>query len=231
MSLPRGLILLASAWLFLSWIATMGVHPPLIAATASYTPSVRLMMLASVTGALVGWPLLRLSQGATTTPLRDTALDLIVLLGMLNMVLWPLRLVTPWPVARMALLMGFITLGVLTVGAVVAAVTPSRRSWLRSAAMALVILYALGFIPWRAVAGDVLPPFPSIFGGPLEAIAAAATSGGAPPMAREQTALDAAVGVALLAWSAAFATLAWRRFRAHRRLPAPGAADTLVSWN
>jgi len=229
--LPRGLILLASAWLFLCWIVTMGLHPPLVAATSSYTPSVRMMILASAAGALVGWPLVRLSQGATPTPIRDTLLDLTVVLGMLNMVLWPLRLVTPWPPQRMGLLMGMLSLGVIAIGAVVAVGIASPRRWVRHFAMAIILLLVLGLMPWRLIAPGALPAFPSIVGGPVEAILAAATSGGAPTMLRDRAALEGAFGVALLAWAAALAVLAWRRTRQLRKLPPSRAADTLVSWN
>ncbi|MBX3354903.1 MAG: hypothetical protein KF724_04315 [Phycisphaeraceae bacterium] len=236
MPLPRGLILLASAWLFLSWIASMGIQPPLIAATSSYTPAVRLMILSSAIGAMVAWPLLRLSQGPTRTPWRDTVLDLIVVLGMVNMVLWPLRLVTPWPPVRMALIMAMLAIGVLTVGAIVAAATPSARRWVRTTAMALVLLVALGAMPLRAVAPQWVAPFPSVHGGPLEALLALASPGGAPPAPRDWAAAEGALGVALVAWALALLVGVVRRRRERSRderrgLLMPAHRDRLEAWS
>lgn len=209
----------------------MGIHPPLILATSSYTPSVRLMMLLSAIGAIIGWPLLRLSQTPTPTPFRDVSLDLIVVLGMLNMVLWPLRLVTPWPPLRMALIMIALMIWLFAVAAIVAATTPSARRWARSAAMALVVIIALGFIPWRGVAPSLVPSFPSAFGGPFEAILALATPGGAPPTVREWAAVQGAAGAALGAWAFALLVAAWRGRRCLSRLPASESPDTLAAWS
>jgi len=231
MPLPRGLILLASAWLFLSWLGSMGLHPPLIAATSSYTPSVRFMMLSSATGALIAWPLVRLCQAPSTTPLRDTALDLIVVLGMLNMVLWPLRLVTPWPPERMALIMFILMLGIIATGAIVAFARTSTSHWTRSVSMLVCLLLAVGLMPWRWFAPIALPPFPSVFGGPFEAILALATPGGAPPMARDWTAAEGATAVALFAWAVVLPSIVWLQRRRRRRLPASESADTLVAWS
>lgn len=232
MPLPRGLILLASAWLFFSWIASMGIHPPLLAATSSYTPAVRLMLFSSAVGALIAWPLLRLCQAPSPAPWRDTLLDMVVVLGMLNMVLWPLRLVTPWPPLRMGAIQLMIGLGVLTVGAVLVVATGSTRRWLRSAAMVVVLLLSLGSIAWRLVAPEQSAPFPSVFGGPLEALLALATSGGAPPTANDRAAIQGAIGVTMVAWSVALVITALRR-RAERggRLPASVGPDTLAVWS
>jgi len=230
MPLPRGLILLASAWLFLAWIASMGIHPPLIAATSSYTPSVRMMMLATAVGAVVAWPLLRLSQAATHTPVRDTLLDLLVVLGMINMVLWPLRLVTPWPASRMGVLMLLLSAWIVVVGAIVATAVRSRSHAMRLASMAIVLLLTLGFAAWRAV-GVSVPAFPSVFGGPVEAILHLATPGGAPPTNHDWSALELLGGVALIAWSVPIAISAWHRHQHSRRLPAPRDPDRLAAWS
>lgn len=231
MNLPRGLILLSAAWLFLSWLGSMGLHPPLVAATSSYTPSVRIMLFSSAAGALIAWPMLRFCQPPSLTPIRDTSLDLAVVIGMLNMVLWPLRLVTPWPPQRMALLMLFVMLSIVAIGAVVALGRASRRAWVRSAAMGVVLLMAVGFMPWRIVAPNALPRFPSVFGGPFEAILATATPGGAPPMPRDWAAIEGAAAMALSAWAVTLLVLLWRNLRRSRGLPRSDSADTLAAWN
>lgn len=226
--LPRGLILLASLWLFASWIASMGVQPPLAAATSSYTPSVRLMMLSSAVGACVAWPMLRLCQPVSVAPIRAVLLDLAVVVGMLHMVLWPLRLVTPWPVARMAVLMLLLTLWIVAAGACVAIGWGSRRSLVRTLCMITCLLLVCGFPILRVVAAPRLPSFPSVHGGPVEAVIALATPGGAPPTALDWSAVEAAGGVAMLLWAAA---LVVHGLRLRSRLPRPAPADTLAAWN
>jgi len=78
--LPRALIFLASIWLIGSWMLTMGFRTPVHPSSASFTPGVRMMILSVVIGLMIGWPLLRLSQEATRLPIRQTLLDLVVLL-------------------------------------------------------------------------------------------------------------------------------------------------------
>lgn len=232
-TLPRGLILLASLWLFLSWIGSMGIHPPLLVATSSYTPSVRLMLLASAVGALVAWPLLRLCASTHRSPIIAAWLDLAVVLGMLNMVIWPLRLVTPWPVTRMAVLMLVVDLWIVAVGAIVSIGIGSGRGAIRTAAMIVVMAVSLGAIAARGAGIPGLAPFPSPLGGPIEAILSMTTSGGAPPTRVEVASLQIALAAALAAWSAALLASLLRRRGVHggERLPPGGAPDTLAAWN
>jgi len=229
--LPRGLILLASLWLFASWIGSMGVHPPLLVATSSYTPSVRVMMLASAAGALVAWPMLRLSQPASPAPIRAVLLDLAVVVGMLNMVLWPLRLVTPWPVPRMAALMLLLTIWIIAAGAFVSIGWRSRRAAVRTLCMVACVAIAAGAMPLRLIGAAWLPAFPSVHGGPFEATLALATPGGAPPTTQAWSAVEAAAGVALLLWAAALVIAALSRRRRAAGLPRPASTDTLAAWN
>jgi len=100
--LPRGLILLASLWLIGSWIVTIGAQRPLQPSSASYTPGVRGMLLSLALGLVVAWPLVRLSRGVGPRAMRSVALDLVVLIALIQVVVWPLRLVTPWGLARTA---------------------------------------------------------------------------------------------------------------------------------
>jgi hypothetical protein len=43
--LPRGLILLASVWMVVSWLLAIGLRAPVEPSSASYTPGVRLMLI------------------------------------------------------------------------------------------------------------------------------------------------------------------------------------------
>ena len=71
--LPRGLILLASAWLVASWVLAIGLRTPIEASSASYTPGVRLMLICLTIGLVIGWPLLRVSQPPMPFPVGSTS--------------------------------------------------------------------------------------------------------------------------------------------------------------
>ncbi len=133
--LPRGLILLASIWLVVSWAVAIGFRTPVEATSASYTPGVRLMLISAAIGLVIGWPLLRLSQGRAVYPMKQTVLDLIVLVALLQVVIWPLRLVTPWSPARTAALDATLVAWTLLAGAVVASATGSVRAGPRNLAV------------------------------------------------------------------------------------------------
>jgi hypothetical protein len=151
--LPRGLIFLASIWLIVSWVIAIGVRAPVQPSSASYTPGVRLMMLCVTTGLMVGWPLLRLSQHRAVYPMRQTLLDLIVLLGLVQVVIWPLRLVTNWTPVRTAAIDATLAGWVLLAGAIVASAIGTDRKGPRLIAMiACVAMCILGpALAWLGV--------------------------------------------------------------------------------
>ena len=126
--LPRGLIFLAAIWLVVSWAVTIGFRTPVEASSASYTPGVRLMLISAAIGLIIGWPLLRVSQSRADYPLTQTLLDLIVLLALVQVVIWPLRLVTPWSPARTAALDATLAVWTILAGALVASATGSHRT-------------------------------------------------------------------------------------------------------
>ncbi|MCH7601340.1 MAG: hypothetical protein IIB54_01120 [Planctomycetes bacterium] len=143
--LPRGLIFLSSLWLIGSWIITMGHRQPIQISSASYTPSFRLMLLCIVIGLMIGWPLLRLSRQAQHHPIIHTFLDLSVLISLVQIILWPLRLITPWSSLRTASVDATICGWLLIAGAIVASVMGSERRGPRNLAMfACVCLCLLG---------------------------------------------------------------------------------------
>ncbi|MCI0364969.1 MAG: hypothetical protein L0Y44_16130 [Phycisphaerales bacterium] len=137
--LPRGLIFLASIWLIGSWIIAIGVRPPVQPSSATYTPAVRLMLLCVSSGLMIGWPLLRLSQERPAYPVRQTALDLMVLLGLMQVVVWPLRLVTSWTPMRTAAIDATLSGWVILAGAVIAGAIGSRDRGPRNLAMAACV--------------------------------------------------------------------------------------------
>ena len=145
LELPRGLIFLASLWLIGSWALAIGLRTPVEPSSASYTPPVRMMLTCVMIGLMIAWPLLRLSQQPLRRPMTQAALDVIVLLSLVQVVIWPLRLVTPWSPQRMAAVDATIAGWLLLAGAVVAAATGTTRSGPRSLAMlACVCMCLLG---------------------------------------------------------------------------------------
>ena len=149
--LPRGLIFLSSLWLIVSWLLAIGLRAPVQPSSASYTPAIREMLLCVTIGLMIGWPLLRLSQTCPPYPIRQTLLDLVVLLGLLQVVVWPLRLVTNWTPLRTAAIDATITGWHLLAGALVAAAVTTPRRGPR-------ILVMIACVLWAAVAKYMVEP-------------------------------------------------------------------------
>jgi hypothetical protein len=140
--LPRGLIFLASLWLVGSWLVAIGVNPPVQPSSASYTPGVRLLLDCILVGVIVAWPMMRFSQPRCPWPMQRGALDALVLLGLLHIVLWPMRLVTPWSVERTLAIDVVLAGWTALVGAMVALGGGLDRPG-RTLAMSAVLLLAL----------------------------------------------------------------------------------------
>lgn len=129
-------------------------------------------MLVCVTlGLMVAWPLMRLTRPPGVMPLRRTGLDLLVLAALLQVVVWPLRLVTPWSALRTAALDATIVGWAGLAGAAVAAAASSARAGPRCLAAAICVGMCLagpavawticgfggeGDIGWLLCAGPVL---------------------------------------------------------------------------
>lgn len=139
MPLPRALIFFASFWLIGSWVLAMGLRTPVHPNSASFTPGVRLMMLCIAVGLMIGWPLMRLSQSASQWPIRQTVLDLIVLLMLVQVVIWPMRLVTVWSPLRTAAIDASMATWLIVIGAIVASAIGTVRAGPRLLAMAACI--------------------------------------------------------------------------------------------
>ena len=68
-------------------------------------------------------------------PVRQVLLDLVVLLALVQVVIWPLRLVTPWSPGRTAALDATLTVWAVLAGALVASAAGSPRAGPRNLAM------------------------------------------------------------------------------------------------
>ena len=103
------------------------------------------MLLCIVVGLMICWPLLRLSRQTQHHPIIHTLLDLSVLISLVQIILWPLRLITPWSSLRTASIDATICGWLLITGAIVASVAGSERRGPRNLAMfACVCLCLLG---------------------------------------------------------------------------------------
>ena len=146
-AVPRSLVFLASGWLFGSWVLAVGLHPPIQPSSLVFEPSARLFLASIVLGILVAWPLFRLSGPRQPRGRVATGLDLISLIVLIQIVLWPLRLMTSWSVEQTALidalLIGWVTLG----GVFIAAAAP-RGPAVRVAAMSVLLGWLIMPLPF-----------------------------------------------------------------------------------
>ena len=221
MTMPRGLVLLASLWIFASWQLSIGLRPPAIASVASYLPGVRMMIACLAVGLCAGWPLLRLSGPRERWPMLRVIVDLIALAALVHVVLWPLRLATPWPPSRLAL-MDLLLFGWASVaGACVAAAIGSGDARARTLAMAACLLITTIGLPLRlATASLGLPDPPPWALGPVLGCLALGSPEGAADAHRQWPGATIVVCLAVLAWG-----LAWWLRQAGRAQVAPLPAD------
>lgn len=92
--------MLAAAWILLSLLAAFGSKPPILPLASSYAPAIRTAVLAIAAGIVVAWPLLRLSLPTRRWPRRGAMLDLAVILGAIQVSVWPMRLAAGWSIER-----------------------------------------------------------------------------------------------------------------------------------
>jgi hypothetical protein len=203
--LPRPLIFFASLWLVGSWLVSIGFHQPMQPSSQSYTPGVRLMLLCLIIGLLIGWPLLRLSQRRAHYPVRQTFLDIIVLLSTVQVVLWPLRLVTPWSTQRTAIIDATMAGWLLLAAAIVAAAIRTNNHVARVAAMLVCLGLCLAgpTLAWAGVAtGVIAEPDRYALISPLTATHRLASEGGAPPRTEDWTTIRWLGATVCIAWCA-----------------------------
>lgn len=211
MPLPRGLVLLASLWIFASWALCIGLRPPVAASLASFAPGIRLLMTSLAVGLCVAWPLLRLSGPRERWPMLRVAMDLVALAALTHVVMWPLRLATPWPPERLAMMDAILFAWVAIAGAVLSVAIASSDPRARTSAMAACLLIATLGLPLRLLAAGLgTAPPPPWLQGPAIAVLMLGSESGA------LTDADGWAGVATLTVAAAAAWVAawwWLRPR------------------
>jgi hypothetical protein len=121
-----------------------------------------LLMLAA--GLVLAWPLARLSGPPRPWPIRQALLDLVVLLCLVQVVVWPLRLVTRWPIERSAAIdLCLCGWAAAAAAAVVVGTIPARRAGgvLRTGSMlACVLLF--GAMPFLGLMLGAPLPFTTL---------------------------------------------------------------------
>ena len=150
---PRGLVIAAGGWIIFSSIASFGFQLPLHLSPSSLTPSIRMLLLTCAVGMMIAWPLVRLSQTSRDRMILRTIVDALTLAFLWQLIIWPLRLGTPWPIERTLLLdlLGIISL-TGSVG-IIAAASALQNSLARGFAMICCILLTVGLQLPLAVAG------------------------------------------------------------------------------
>lgn len=162
--IPRGLVMLCSLWVFLCWVMLFGFRPPVQPQAASYGPSIEMLFLLTGVGIAIGWPLLRLSARPSSAPLTQAAIDGVSVLVLLQVVVWPLRLVTSWTLARAVALDAALGATILLTAALLAASQGSTSRRWRTSAMIVAVTLVLAPVLADAVfhgvgASQASPPW------------------------------------------------------------------------
>ena len=220
MPMPRGLVLLASLWIFASWALSVGLRRPVAPSLASYAPGTRVMVACLAVGLCAGWPLLRLSGPRQRWPLATVLLDLVSLATLVQVVIWPMRLTTAWTPARLALIDAQLFAWVTLCAAPLAVALDSSNPRVRTGTMvACLAVTALGLPVRLATASLGLADPPAWMLGP----AIGALELGAPERSAEAERSWPGVWVVLslaaMAWG-----LAWWILRLRRRSVAGSVA-------
>jgi hypothetical protein len=154
---PRGLVMIAAIWVFLSWVLLFGLRPPIQPQAASYGPTLELLFISIGVGVAIGWPLLRLSARPSRAPIGQALFDAMALILLMQVVIWPLRLVSNWTIPRMWLIMASLGAAIAITGALLAAIQGSTNRAARTRAMALAVAIALAPLGVRLV-GELASP-------------------------------------------------------------------------
>lgn len=112
---------------------------------------------------MIAWPLVRLSQPSRDRMIVRTIVDALTLAILWQLIIWPLRLGTPWPIERTLLLdlLGIISL-TGSVG-IIAAASAFQNFFARGFAMICCVLLTVGLQFPLAVAGFPLVGISNLF--------------------------------------------------------------------
>lgn len=151
---PRALVMLAALWIFLAWINLFGLRPPVQPQAASYAPTIQLLFATIGVGIALAWPVLRLSNRPSSVPVTQALLDGVSLLVLLQVVLWPLRLVANWTIPRTVAVDAALGASIVLTAALLANAQGARDRRVRTMAMGCIT--ALVLAPWIIAALESL---------------------------------------------------------------------------
>lgn len=201
--MPGGLVVLAAFWMIAAWLVALGPGTPVHPSAATYEPGVRLMLVCIGLGVFIAWPLLRLSQHGPTFPARQTLLDVAVLVGMVQLVVWLPRVLTVWSISRTAALALFLIGWILVTSAVVAAAISTNHRSVRNLAMLVCIAICLGgpVVAWLA-AMEPMGTAAIVHAGPLRGVQLLSEGGSTRASHEQWTAVLVVLGAGVAAWLA-----------------------------
>lgn len=163
---PRVFALFWSVYLMGSAMLTLfAIGSASIPTAAQYQIGSAAMITMIALGSTVLWPLVRLSQASPDRPVGATLADMFVLLAPMQIVIWPLPLLTHWPLEITAALSGLLAAWTLLIGVIVARGIASSDGVSRVLAMiSCITLVAAGplllsIVPQRAPAHEQPGPW------------------------------------------------------------------------
>lgn len=130
--LPRGLIIIACFWIAGSWLANIGIETPINPIAEDYSYGLKMLCSSLLIGITLGWPLMRLAATRFVRPLRQTALDMTVVVAGVLVTVWPLRLLSSWSIEQTTVITGVLLAWTGIAGGVICLGSSQERSSIRS---------------------------------------------------------------------------------------------------
>lgn len=150
--LPRWLVVAAFCWLAASWAISTGFMTPSTATRASVAHAVQTFTLMVAAGAVVAWPLARLSLRTPGSIVRTVLLDAITIVVLVHVTIFPLRAISGWSRDRLLLLDASLMSAIAIAASVLLVGLRTDRTVRRAlAGIAIVLLAAGPEAPWIAL--------------------------------------------------------------------------------
>lgn len=141
-----GLLLGACVWLLVSWLINASIDSAaLIGRDAiAFAPAARGLLISMALGGLLIWPAWRLSQPTPRLAGAHVGVDLLCLLLLAQIVVWPLRFGAQWTIIQTAMIDLTLIIWMIAAALVVWAGWLGRSPLLRTLAMLGCLLLLLG---------------------------------------------------------------------------------------
>ncbi len=105
-----------SGWLLVSWAVNLAIDGPVRVTSDTMLPAVRWMLMSAVVGMVLVWPVLRLAWAEGRHPAARAISDLVVLVLVFQVVIWPLRMLVDWTTAQAVMINLAIAVWALPIG-------------------------------------------------------------------------------------------------------------------